>query len=225
MHLTTYAAPVTKNMVHFNKLTYYALPSLPTDFKVPDWLSVDLGIFAGRLYLNFDEYAPLVEYIQGAISMGWDWEQEGNNSIAKYFTYQPIDFLHEWLITRRRGQDIQHTPMGYICQGRSLHENHPFFTTRVRDLSEIVPPTIGGAKSSGQFDEADEDSDVEEDWELLDVGGARVADTPEQSDDESGDEGDESVVKSEVGDGSGVDTESGSESEDDDTEVDSEAEL
>lgn len=185
VHLIAYAAPITKNMVHFNELNYYSLPTLPTSFQVPDWLSIDLGIFAGRLYFNYDEYAPLAKYIQGANTMSWDWEQESHNSTAKYFTCQPMEFLHEWLTTRRRGQDVQHTHMGYIIQGRPLHEQHPFFATRVLDISDIVP-SIGGVQSGEQVNEADdEDSDVEEDWQLLDVGGAPVNEVVEGDEDEN----------------------------------------
>jgi hypothetical protein len=53
VHLITYAASVTKNMVHFNKLSYYVLPRLPVGYKPPSWFSIELGIFAGRLYIDF----------------------------------------------------------------------------------------------------------------------------------------------------------------------------
>jgi hypothetical protein len=43
------------------------------------------------------------------------------------FTTKPLTFLQEWLALRRKGQDFTHTPMGYVCQGRSLIENHHFF--------------------------------------------------------------------------------------------------
>lgn len=39
-------------MLHFNGLSYYVLPRLPDGYKAPDWLSIELGIFAGRLYIN-----------------------------------------------------------------------------------------------------------------------------------------------------------------------------
>jgi hypothetical protein len=63
VHLIIYAAPVTRRMLHFNQLDYYAMPVLPTDFKAPVWLRVEMGLFAGRLYLEWDEYYQLLEYL------------------------------------------------------------------------------------------------------------------------------------------------------------------
>lgn len=47
---------------------------------------------------------------------------------GKSFTKRPLTFLQEWLALRRKGQDFTHTPMGYVCQGKPLSQNHPFFT-------------------------------------------------------------------------------------------------
>jgi hypothetical protein len=63
VHLILYAAPVTRRMLHFNQLDYYAVPALPTDFEAPTWLRVELGLFSGRLYLEWDEYYTLLEYL------------------------------------------------------------------------------------------------------------------------------------------------------------------
>src|SRR3954471_2268109 len=46
---------------------------------------------------------------------------------AQSFTTKPLTFLQEWLAVRRKGQDFVHTPMGQVCQGKPLLENHPFF--------------------------------------------------------------------------------------------------
>jgi hypothetical protein len=42
---------------------------------------------------------------------------------------ETISFILEWLSLRRRGQDIMHTPLGYVCQGRPLGIEHAFFMT------------------------------------------------------------------------------------------------
>lgn len=63
VYLIAYAAPVTRRMLHFNQLDYYATPSLPTDFQAPVWLRVELGLFAGRLYIEWDEYYELLGYL------------------------------------------------------------------------------------------------------------------------------------------------------------------
>jgi hypothetical protein len=63
VHLIVYSAPVTRRMLQFNQLEYYATPPLPADFKAPIWLRVELGIFAGRLYMEWDEYYELLGYL------------------------------------------------------------------------------------------------------------------------------------------------------------------
>ncbi|KAK6591814.1 hypothetical protein H4I96_12091 [Botrytis cinerea] len=60
---------------------------------------------------------------------------------ASIFTKNPIDFLLEWLTLRRKGQEIMHTPMGYICQARSLHEGLPFFASRSARNEELEKPS------------------------------------------------------------------------------------
>ena len=160
VHLITYAAPVTKNMLHFNDLSYYVLPRLPGGYTVPDLFSIELGIFAGRLYINFAECAPLNKYLQLA---GKTIDHVG------VFTRNPVDFLLEWLTVCRKGQDIMHTPMGYICQGRPLRPDHPFFTTRNADATEGEKPLIGNG-TRGNVDEAEEgDLDVEDEWDPSDT--------------------------------------------------------
>jgi hypothetical protein len=63
VHLLAYAAPVTRRMLHFNQLDYHATPPLPTTFEAPAWLRVELGIVSGRLYVEWDEYYTLLEYL------------------------------------------------------------------------------------------------------------------------------------------------------------------
>ena len=140
VYLIAYAAPITKSMQHFNGLSYYILPSLPNGYKIPEWLSIEIGIFAGRLYINFTEYAPLSDYLQLA-------HETTSHSLpnfpgdASIFTKNPIEFLLEWLTLRRKGQEIMHTPMGYICQARSLHEGLPFFASRSARNEELEKPS------------------------------------------------------------------------------------
>jgi hypothetical protein len=141
-HLLTYAAPVTRKMLHFNDLGYYACPPLPASWKVPKWLRIELGIFAGRLYFEYDEYEDLCEILgikegssheedaERSDRFGMDGEVDGNTgnvdfkddnapaeeSCSKLFTKKPLSFLQEWLAVRRKGQDFAHTPMGHICK-------------------------------------------------------------------------------------------------------------
>jgi hypothetical protein len=126
-HLLLYAAPVTKRMLHFNRLDYYSLPRLPTGWNPPSWLPFELGILAGRLYFAFAECQDLQRRIHAGSGRPSEGEQLPTNNSDEVET--TLAFLQEWLNLRRPGQDISHTPMGYICQGLTLHNDHPFFST------------------------------------------------------------------------------------------------
>ena len=125
-HLLTYSAPVTKKMVHFSRLDYFALPTLPKGHVVPQDITNDLGIFAGRLYMDFDECASLVAKVENTRI----YTRSGAPRTGL------VSLLLEWLSLRRKGQDIMHTPMGYVCQGRDLHREHPFFASVVKNRAQ-----------------------------------------------------------------------------------------
>ncbi|KAL8391947.1 hypothetical protein RB595_002236 [Gaeumannomyces hyphopodioides] len=78
--ILTYAAPVTRKMLHFNRLDYYAIPDLPDNWKAPTWLTVELGIFAGRLYFEWDEYSVLCQLagLDPSSNSQEDWEDDGD---------------------------------------------------------------------------------------------------------------------------------------------------
>jgi hypothetical protein len=153
-HLLTYAAPVTRKMLHFNNLGYYAVPTMPTGWKPPTWLTIELGIFAGRLYFEFEEYGDLCKYLgldeddaklletsddavpstelygtDGAANDTANGAEKDKSILqTPSFTTNPLTFLQEWLAIKRKGQDFTHTPMGYLCHGKPLTASHPFFT-------------------------------------------------------------------------------------------------
>lgn len=156
--LLTYAAPLTRQMLHFNKLQYYAVPSLPTDWEAPGWLRTELEIFAGRLYFEYEEYNALCQYIgtetpadmQLQIRNGSSREESDDTgsaqsstsvSATKLFATKPLAFLHEWLAIRRKGQDFENTPMGLICQGRPLLESHRCFTSGHKQEKDELQPS------------------------------------------------------------------------------------
>ncbi|OGM48391.1 hypothetical protein ABOM_003402 [Aspergillus bombycis] len=137
VHLITYAAPFTKRMLQFDSLTYYALPSLPKGWSPPPWLPFELGILAGRLYFQFSDYTFLLEQLR------LDLENPISPAVASSaaacdnsFVRGQFNFLQDWLTLRRQGQDISHTPMGYVCQGSRLRRDHPFFLAR-KEVDEI----------------------------------------------------------------------------------------
>ncbi|CAJ2499843.1 Uu.00g026960.m01.CDS01 [Anthostomella pinea] len=126
VYLLAYAVPVTKSMMHFNDLKYYTVPELPDGYCFPEWLRIELGIFAGRLYVDIEEWAALSSYVrQPSAGISAARELTPSMGIAK-FSDDPAAFLLEWLTLWRKTQDILHTPMGYICTGRALEEDHPF---------------------------------------------------------------------------------------------------
>jgi hypothetical protein len=89
VHLIVYAAPVTRRMLHFNNLDYYAIPPLPDDFHIPTWFKVELGIFAGRLYFAWDEYQELLAYLGIQVMNGSD---SMNGAKRNAFAENPLTF-------------------------------------------------------------------------------------------------------------------------------------
>ena len=154
-HLLSYSAPITRRMLHFNYLNYYGFPAMAREWKAPTWLTIELGIFAGRLYFYYEEYEELLDFLglREASNVfsperetftaappegdGVDEKLDDPGTEAPQVdeateaTKRPptlsLSFLQEWLAIRRKGQDFMHTPMGYVCQGKPLKANHPFF--------------------------------------------------------------------------------------------------
>jgi hypothetical protein len=154
-------------MLSFHELSYYTIPTLPDGYKAPDWLSIELGIFAGRLYFPFAEYAPLMEYLQLSDKSNEEEATQGARTrfSDSVFTKTPANFLHDWLTLRRRGQNIMHTPMGYVCQRRPLRSDHPFFLKRNVDV------TVESKVNFSIVDEVDDedwDANVEYEWDSAD---------------------------------------------------------
>ncbi|OAA59813.1 hypothetical protein SPI_06011 [Niveomyces insectorum RCEF 264] len=120
VHLVVYAAPVTRAMADFSRLNFYAFPALPKTYHMPTWLPIELGIVAGRLYMSFEESTHMAAYLARARG---DAHGGGGTS----FCGDPVGFLLEWLPLRRAAQDVMQTPAAYVCQGRPLRKDHPFF--------------------------------------------------------------------------------------------------
>lgn len=148
VHLVVYASAVTRQMLPFSRLKFFSTPTLPEDWEPPSWLTCGLGLLAGRLYFDWEEYGPLCEFLgvqpeklqlcddvegeadgEGYVD-GQDDGDAGGNTVdgKKSFCARPLLFLHDWLAVRRAGQDLAHTPMGMLSQGKSLSADHPFFT-------------------------------------------------------------------------------------------------
>jgi hypothetical protein len=153
-------------MLSFDGLSYYTIPAFPVGYKAPDWLSIELGIFAGRLYFPFAEYAPLMEYLQLPDKSNEEATQPARmRSSGSVFTKTPANFLHDWLTLRRNGQNIMHTPMGYVCQRRPLRSDHPFFLKRNVNVEVESKVNVGTAD---EVDDEDGDANVEHEWDSAD---------------------------------------------------------
>jgi hypothetical protein len=53
-------------MLHFNNLRYYTIPEMSPGWEPPLWLVVEVGLFAGRLYFDFEE----LEHIRIMFALG-----------------------------------------------------------------------------------------------------------------------------------------------------------
>jgi hypothetical protein len=113
VHLITYAAPVTKAMLCFNSLEFCTFPELPAGHTIPERIRIELGILAGRLYVDRTEWEGVAAYVRGE-------DKEGSMYPGDRITDDPAAFLLEWLSMRRRAIDVLHTPMGRICTGREM---------------------------------------------------------------------------------------------------------
>ncbi|KAI1741165.1 hypothetical protein F4680DRAFT_464954 [Xylaria scruposa] len=111
VHLIAYAAPITKAMNHFNRLEFYSIPELSKEDTIPEQIRIELGILAGRLYIEQSELEGLRNYMRVSKASAKD-----SNKIAE----DPASFLLEWLTIRRKTVDVLHTPMGFICTGREM---------------------------------------------------------------------------------------------------------
>lgn len=178
VHLMTYAAPVTKlTLRNFNSLTYYNIPALPDDYQFPNWFTVELGIFAGRLYVSHEDCALIARYLH--ISEEVEDQVDGSTDEDEAFARNPVTFMSEWLALRRQS-DIQQTPMGYILKGRmeALHPEHAFFTVKTNENQGVleVPLSSGKPREVDDDEEDDDDSsdpdngdddDIEGGWDGL----------------------------------------------------------
>ncbi|KAI4253663.1 MAG: hypothetical protein L6R42_007489, partial [Xanthoria sp. 1 TBL-2021] len=129
-HLISYAAPITKAMVMFDDLDFFAIPQLPPNWRAPESLVRDLGIFAGRTYFDYDKQHSAVCEVLGLpvpIPCTADLDREmpfsksdDEDKPIEAFSPSPLLFTQEWLAVRRKGQDFSQTMMGELCQGRRL---------------------------------------------------------------------------------------------------------
>ncbi|KAK4183027.1 hypothetical protein QBC35DRAFT_545071 [Podospora australis] len=211
VHLLSYATPITRNMMlAFNNLTFFSMPPLPTKWSAPEWLRIELGIITGRLYFEWSEYEGLCRTLGVDPSSDDIDEMEEENDDAEgvdpdpdakamknkkflfdtarggLFSPRPLTFMQDWLAVRRHGQDFVHTPMGFLTQGKPLHETHPFFGAQHTDDKKMVAEhdpltsqvaklriTNGGSHRLG-YDGGGYESQDDEMFDAIDDMGANV---------------------------------------------------
>ncbi|KAH7093546.1 hypothetical protein FB567DRAFT_610082 [Paraphoma chrysanthemicola] len=159
-HLIIYAVPVTRQMLHFNDMDYFAIPQLPKSFQAPIWLKVELGIFSGRLYFEWQEYEMIMRYL--GMNKSDEDDTYGPIHHDEIFTAKSLQFLHEWLATRRRGIEFENTPMGFITSGKPLSGSHQFFSkTKKEEPGHNVPRITADSAVSPQeeYTEASDDDE------------------------------------------------------------------
>lgn len=201
-------------MLCFNKLNYFTIPSLPAGWRPPAWPTIELGIFSGRLYFEYEEYGDVCAYLvvkdvagilaevtdEARVEISEPDEFSKTNVATRstsgrvnFFIKRPLTFLQEWLAVRRKGQDFTHTPMGYICQGKGMSESHPFFNNARSGGSKKIDSEAKCNVSSGGIspdrrrnENNDNHHDISPfDREMIDSG--RLSD-PGEDQDESFDE-------------------------------------
>lgn len=168
VYLLAYLAPVTKEMIKLGQLDYYTLPILPSNHKFPTWLRIELGILAGSLYFSYDDYIISKQLV------GDNRDDASTLSLLSTLATDSRGFLLEWLTFRRKGQDIQHTPMGFLCLGRHISRSHPLFGARALEQFPAAQSTADiSAHDNSSSDEGEEDieddDDSGSDWEMMDV--------------------------------------------------------
>jgi hypothetical protein len=142
--LLTYMAPFTRSLLDIGTLAYYPVPTPEKQLAIPSWLSIEIGLMAGRLFLPYDQYTQLrscleVDEMAEHSVVTNDIHCSRKHILPNFGVMNAkslAKFLTEWLVHRSRSSDIMHTPMGYLIQNRDLPENHPFFTSnpKSRDI-------------------------------------------------------------------------------------------
>ena len=180
----------------FNSLGYLTVPtSNRRQLTFPDWLPIEIGAVAGRLYFDYDEYEPLLSWL--GVPRPRDSSHlkspSAQSKAPGLSIKRPLQFLMEWLAYRRQTHDVSHTPMGFVCQRRALRRDHPFFASVKEEAQDIYQNGVsaGCIQPSKSDEESDLDSDDDDEW-----GNQEETDVETDGDDESLQDGEESSLGS-----------------------------
>ncbi|KAF5977410.1 very large low complexity protein [Fusarium bulbicola] len=138
--LLTYTSPFTRSLLEVGTLAYFPVPTPEKELVIPSWLSIEIGIMAGRLYLPYDQYTQLrsclnVDETAEPLATMDDAHRSTKHILPNFGILNPQSlskFLSEWISYRSRSSDITHTPMGYLIGNRDLPADHSFFTSHLK---------------------------------------------------------------------------------------------
>ncbi|KAF5250791.1 hypothetical protein FANTH_4063 [Fusarium anthophilum] len=145
--LLTYTSPFTKSLLEVGTLAYFPIPTPEKELVIPSWLSIEIGIMAGRLYLPYDQYTQLrsclnVDKTAETLATMDDAHRSMKHILPNFGILNPQSlskFLSEWISYRSQSSDITHTAMGYLIGNQDLPDNHPFFTSHLK--SRVIETT------------------------------------------------------------------------------------
>lgn len=202
VHVVFHEPALTRRMLHFNNFDYCAFPALPANFEAPMWLKVQLGIFAGRLYFDYEELQHIKDFLGIAddsldedkvdiddsdqyrrrqLSSAPEPSQSSMGAISKKcFTQSPIAFMNDFLLVRRKDSEISGSPMSYVLSGKPISQEHTFFAPAKHDGAKRKLATIH--HSSTEEVEEDHEAYHGDDLEFL-MAGEEIVIAEEDSDD------------------------------------------
>lgn len=166
--LLSYSAPLTRYMCIFNRLNFFTVPSPPNrEFKVPRWMTLEVGIVSARLYFGWLEYKGLLAWL--GMAKGAKGEEIASQCGGLY-PAEARKFLLDWLSHCHNTFNILHTPVGFVAQGKELRHDHSFFGASSLDEADVAAAAQeNGAVSSKRVGKGldgalDDDSDDDSDW-------------------------------------------------------------
>ena len=137
VHLILYSAPVTRKMLAFDDLNYFAIPALPFDWRAPPDIRRDLRIFAGATFFKFQDYEYLCKFLGVQTTFGGT-AQTNDRTAKGSLTEKPLRFLQQWLAVRRHGHEFSQSPMGYLVEGKEITADLPFFADEQTGDTEMM---------------------------------------------------------------------------------------
>ncbi|KAI0318912.1 hypothetical protein OF83DRAFT_1113237 [Amylostereum chailletii] len=140
IHLHLYAPHVVQSMEPFSDLRFFCIPPLPVSWTLPSTLRIQLGVFAGQLYLDdFETYMELCKFLGLYMghgnsdgirkqSDGFVRPRDRPAGEEKWSPFQesPVAVLKELVGLRRKGMTYLSTHMGQVLSARKLRESRDF---------------------------------------------------------------------------------------------------